>query len=483
MNWEAVCVWGRRHAVKLSYMLLLVLYAFLYYLNSLVPLYYGDDYVYSFIVGSDVGDWNFLWPLADDTLRVASWHDIFVSQYHHYFQWGGRIVAHTMVQFLLWQGKWLFNLLNPLMNILLILLVYWISRGGRVSWRLDNPFRLLWIAVILWALAPDYSSTNIWLTGSCNYLWTGVLQLAFILPFVRYIYQRESYWRDSWGMAALMLLGGILAGWTNENTVGFFLLWLLGYAWRDYQEQALQRWQVAGIIGLVIGYALLLGAPGNIMRAHIAVRVGEVTGMLMKMHELKTLLAALLFQLLLWYFISGGWWRRRYFGALHQAAARLAQVRDFCGLSLGTLLIMMLAPEFPLRAAFLPSVLLLIAAATMLELMNATGRNRLERPVRRLLTAVGIIYMGFSLGATVYGYRLTQEWSAADAAQVQRELAEGRREIVLPHRELPGIVVKTGHVGLYALNEDFNNWTNRDYMLYLGHPEVKIRVAESDDEK
>ena len=130
MNWEAVCVWGRRHAVKLSYMLLLVLYAFLYYLNSLVPLYYGDDYVYSFIVGSDVGDWNFLWPLADDTLRVASWHDIFVSQYHHYFQWGGRIVAHTMVQFLLWQGKWLFNLLNPLMNILLILLVYWISRGS-----------------------------------------------------------------------------------------------------------------------------------------------------------------------------------------------------------------------------------------------------------------------------------------------------------------------------------------------------------------
>ena len=59
--------------------------------NIYTPLV-ADDYIYSFGMHS-VGD-------------------ILVSQYHHYFFWGGRSVAHFLVQFWLLIGKPFFNIAN-----------------------------------------------------------------------------------------------------------------------------------------------------------------------------------------------------------------------------------------------------------------------------------------------------------------------------------------------------------------------------------
>ena len=84
------------------------IFLFLYILNYLTPMCFGDDYLYSFIWQ---GQPMFV-PLGEEVPRVSSWYDLFVSQKSHYLTWGGRTVAHVLAQLFLWIGKDVFNFLN-----------------------------------------------------------------------------------------------------------------------------------------------------------------------------------------------------------------------------------------------------------------------------------------------------------------------------------------------------------------------------------
>ena len=84
---------------------LLIIFVFLYVLNYLTPLGFGDDYLYSFIwQGNAMND-----PLSANAARVSSFSDLLASQWSHYLTWGGRSVAHTLAQLFLWKGKGIFN--------------------------------------------------------------------------------------------------------------------------------------------------------------------------------------------------------------------------------------------------------------------------------------------------------------------------------------------------------------------------------------
>ena len=149
---------------------------------------FGDDYVYSFIWQ---GHSEFE-PLTETAARVSSLHDLFVSQLSHYLTWSGRTVSHTIAQFFLWMGKDVFNYFNALISVLLIAEIYWCANKGTVT--IDfKPRRLCWILFALWAFTPGFSPVFFWLCGSCNYLWTAVLLLAFLLPFIHkyYLYEEK----------------------------------------------------------------------------------------------------------------------------------------------------------------------------------------------------------------------------------------------------------------------------------------------------
>ena len=70
---------------------------------------------------------NFLTPLLRDDIDYSYiWHtdhkinnivDVIASQYKHYFNWGGRTVAHTIAQFFLMFPKFIFNIANSLVYV------------------------------------------------------------------------------------------------------------------------------------------------------------------------------------------------------------------------------------------------------------------------------------------------------------------------------------------------------------------------------
>ena len=199
-----------------GYAVLLGIFVYIWYLNHIIPLSFGDDYVYQYVWDGSTG-WNMFHPLEDHAQLVQNWGDILRSQWSHYLTWGGRTVAHTLAQFVLWQGKWLFDVLNSFAFVLLLLLMYWHSLGGIVTRRL-RPSRVLFLFLCVWAFVPALPTVLFWVMGACNYLWTLDILLLFLLPYVRHFFRRGTG-GSAWWQAALMLPFGVIAGWTNENTV------------------------------------------------------------------------------------------------------------------------------------------------------------------------------------------------------------------------------------------------------------------------
>ena len=90
---------------------------------------FGDDYLYSFIwQGKPMYE-----PLSENAIRIASWHDLFISQWSHYFTWSGRTVNHTIAQFFLWMGKDIFNVFNAFISVLLIVEIYFAIHKGEIN--------------------------------------------------------------------------------------------------------------------------------------------------------------------------------------------------------------------------------------------------------------------------------------------------------------------------------------------------------------
>lgn len=212
-------------------------------LNLLTPLI-ADDYSYS---------------LNLDKTKINSLMDVINYQWWHYFNWGGRTVAHTIAQFFLLLPKWVFSITNTVVYIALIYLIYLHTKGEVKE---HKPLLLLLIHLGLWFLLPVFGQTCLWLIGSCNYLWTSVLILWFL-----WIYRKNNLNTSMVKIIGMFLLG-ILAGWTNENTAAGLIVILIGYLilQKKVNKQKISKLQIFGLIGTVIGFVFMILAPGNFIR-------------------------------------------------------------------------------------------------------------------------------------------------------------------------------------------------------------------------
>lgn len=223
--------------------ILVCIYLMMLILNLLTPIL-ADDYSYS---------------LGLDDTKINSFMDIINYQWWHYFNWGGRSVAHTIAQFLLLFPKTIFNMINPLIYTCLIYLIYLHAKGNKES----NPLFLLLIHLGLWFLLPVFGQTCLWLVGSCNYLWTSVIILWFL-----WIYRNKESNPSIIKLIGIFILG-FLAGWTNENTSAGLIVILLGYIIMQKvcsKKEKIQKIQIVGLIGTILGFLVMILAPGNFVR-------------------------------------------------------------------------------------------------------------------------------------------------------------------------------------------------------------------------
>ena len=179
----------------------------IYAYNFLTP-YWSDDYAYLM-----------------DVSKADSLGALVKQQYGEYLSNSGRVVGQFNVRLSLSVSKQVFNLVNSLMFIGLILLMYANIRRKRKY----DIFVLLLVITFLWRFAVSFGQTMLWICGACNYLWGSVFILGFV-TFYRYFLARADKLKHGTLLAAVAFFFGILAGWCNENSSGggFLLVLIFG---------------------------------------------------------------------------------------------------------------------------------------------------------------------------------------------------------------------------------------------------------------
>lgn len=358
-----------------------------YVMNRAIPKI-ADDYPFSFIWdGKNHGN---LTPGRKNFKRVKTAKDLIRSQASHYMTWSGRIIGESMNQAILMKDdKKSFDVMNAGVSILWIVLV---MRGGLGEKTGRPSARLAALMAAGYFLSiPHLSATSLWITGTMNYSWPGIFQYAYLLPYA-FRYRDPGYDQNRF----LMPILGLLAGWSNEAGGGTALALSVASAIRSYKRREDVGWMMSGIIGAFAGYALLMLAPGNFRRIKLEEEFSDVipddlsdpgivpmeynyTPVMFRHHFkngfMSTMKSILPMQLpVLFYFIKN--------------AAKTPDVTKYVLLFEGAAVfvpsVLMLSPQFPVRAAFLSGPLAMTAAAAAFENTVTEGPDHGLRHVKRL---------------------------------------------------------------------------------------------------
>lgn len=237
---------ARPLALRLFWALAALVFLIMLVFNCLTPLL-ADDYTFAFsyLTGE----------------RLTGVGDVLASQYHHYFTWSGRFFIKCLAQWFTIPPKIVFNLCNAAVFTGLGLLVYWLAKGRRQA---RDPLLLLLVFLGLWEVSPVFGQTNLWMCGSCNYLWATFFCMAALLPFGFYL--RAPFHSRRW-LPFASLAAGLLAGWSSENTsAGLLVALVLAVGFVLCTEKKAPLWMWTGLGGALLGFAFLILAPGNYNR-------------------------------------------------------------------------------------------------------------------------------------------------------------------------------------------------------------------------
>ncbi len=453
------------------------IFLFLYIFNYLHPLNFGDDYLYSFVwQGKSMFD-----PLPEDAVRVSSLKDLLSSQWSLYLTWGGRTIGQMLTQFFLWRGKGFFNFFNAFIGTLLVVEIYWCIHKGEVSCKYDSG-ALRWIFFLLWAFTPAFSSVFLWLTAACIYLWTHTIILAFLIPYIRKYYHPQETSGSTLAFGAGMFFTGIIAGWTNENSVCWILLLLVIFNYICWKDGTYASWMGSGFSGLLIGYALLMLAPGNVVRLQTTYGMNWF-GIDKLKENLHMFLTVITFQLFLWYF------NLRTLYSLKNQKNRFAKdyllVKILCATAFGTIAIMLFSPFFPARSGFFGTILLIVAAGILLRIQDEYKVEFMKQGLKKVLFCLGVLYFVMTTIVSLNGFNKIYLQMQDIIASAQRLSMENKETIltVSSFEEVSKVedMMSGFHVPTYELSEDEKDWKNVDFSRYY---KIKgIRMLKEIDKK
>lgn len=214
--------------------------------------------------------WNLMMPLMNDDLTFASLPSVaslFHASFHDYFYWNGRFFGQIIARLLAFMPHIASSALNGLAFILLTYLMASISARTK---RAVSAWRLVGVFAANIVFLPAFGETVLWRAGAGNYLWPTVFILLLVHCFIDALDGVTT--RSSHAVIFVSAFGlGMLAGWSNENTggAGVMVIIALLLMQKYTTDHPLALWQFVALIGQIIGFTLLLLAPGNRVRSRL----------------------------------------------------------------------------------------------------------------------------------------------------------------------------------------------------------------------
>lgn len=345
--------------------------------NILTPLI-SDDYTYLL-----------RYPTSEP---VENFGDIIESQIVHYMQWGGRTIVISLNQIFLWLGKWLFNPLNAAMFCVFV----WVCAKLAVGRRPVHPLLLVAVLAALVHFNPCFGAVNLWLCGSCGYLWPLALCLLFLLP---YRLALDGLELRGAGAAVGIFFLGLAAGWGNENTSGMAVLAAAVFLvlLRVFLKK-IPLWAWTGAAGCLAGFLLLMCAPGQWVRFEYAGSDGR---------SFLTVYATRIMNATHSLFLYGAWLLVA-FGALYglliltkPGAKALVLPAVFCLLGLAANYALVLSPVYYIRS-FYPVLAMLVCANASCIAALAQTRVDTARLLRGALAGLFSVVLVYDLAIGGY---------------------------------------------------------------------------------
>lgn len=466
---------------KKNWILIFSIFIFMFIFNYLSPISFGDDYVYSFVwTGQSIYE-----PLPHNASRVESWQDLFNSQWSHYFTWGGRTVAHVLAQFFLWKGKALFNFANALISVFLVFELYWCINKGKITFQFDRR-TIIWIFFLLWACTPGFGVIFFWITGACNYLWTNVILLGFLLPYFQKYYSTKKLAKNNSLCIAVVFAAGIIAGWTNENSVCWVILVLALFIYHCNKHNNSEKWMISGFIGLVSGYALLMFAPGNYNRLsssqsgwHFLAGLNDY---------LSTLLMICILQFFLCYFVMRSLFSLRKICKANLLIGKevlLVKVLVLTGFCMTG--IMFLSPGFPARSGFSGLLCVIVGAGILLRIQKDYNVLLIQESAKKFLFCVSLVFFIFTAGFTFRHYYCGYVY-VEELLTVVKSIDIDKRDSVITveamkepsdNEDLYTVL----HTMSYELSDDENEWKNVAFARYYGIKGIRMVKEKGKDKQ
>lgn len=472
--------WTERHPYLFSFITLCICASYFYFCNYFFPMM-SDDYAISFIWdGAHGGNIAGIQP-GHVWERIDSLSDIFLSLKSMYMTWGGRMESWFIAQLFLYLGKPLFNICNTIVFCFFFILAARISLG---NYFLKNGWYIFWNFSGLWLVNYAFFNTTVWISGAANYLWLMVFQLLFFLPYVENI--RDSSWdflRDGgYAVNGVIFLSGLLAGNTNENSAGAVIL---AAAWIWYKSR--RRWMLYGLLGISLGYAALIFAPGNYARYQVVMTAGEgdylplatrlvvFVWLLLKEWPLVFLLTPYLHKDV----------RQKCQKASLQKEYHLVLL--FTAMGVLSALAMLAAPMIPPRSFFGTSVFLLIAGTMSIRLM-AAGKIHHYRPfIARTACTLLAVFTLYTAGASLYGEILLANGykkmaahclanTGKDVVICWQNFSVRNREVLLSQRFIINHDIFGNFIGHIRPKSD--QWMNQAVAAYYHLRSIRLEISE-----
>lgn len=433
--------------------------------------------------------YNFLTPYLSDDL----WYDLGVmqplselvrAQIEDHMTWSGRDVGHFILKLAFCFPKWIFNLANSIVFAVLSVLMYLnVDRKKRY-----DVYAYGLTVLLLWIFGVSFDQTILWVSGACNYLWTGVIILGFIT-----IYRKDtiisgeannsgettsqkntSRTREILCNISVFLLG-LLAGWGNENTSGAAIMLATIFMIDEYisyrknsQTYTLKIWKVAGILGAVIGFLIMITAPGNKIRGAERLAEEEQTGIMAILGRLLKLNDAVErnFAVLIGIVIVAG----IYLILREKKTYNIRYIFIYTGMSLITTYVLILTAIPMDRALFGAGVFLIIGCvqAVIYIPMDDIYMNTVKYSVV-LIMALYLVINYLSCGADLI--RILRELDERDR-YVEQEKSKGHNDLIIPSLSDEWNNKYTYIYHYNDVSEDSDSYGNEIYRVYYGLDKV-----------
>ena len=163
-------------------------------------------------------------------------------------------------------------IITPAFQLALLVFAFVLAHAAWPRATLRDLGRLVLLQAVLWLVIPIPGVLYFYRPYAANYLFATCLQLGLFAMF-RLELARPYTTRRAW-LAPIMLALGVAAGMGNEHTGPTAIVAAIAVLVWAHRQRRLRAWMLCGVIGLVLGYALLVLAPGQSVR-YAAMAAGE----------------------------------------------------------------------------------------------------------------------------------------------------------------------------------------------------------------